>query len=206
MCLVVKHSPLFAFLLVLLWLQPLAAQHVRQTYPYICSDGNVYSVFGAANGFHGITKRGVWQKFGAFCDAKHSEFTSCAKDVTPATIRCYGEFRAKGNLDRVDGLLVFWIGKIRHAASASWFDRTMAARKTAEIRDICKRAVVSLGCVKRHGGLAAGEQLKCAYDRSSSLNRAAGRNCYTGLNRIFEDLARAQIASGTNSRAVASHY
>lgn len=168
------------FTFFLIFYASIASADNSEAFSYICSNGEVYTVRVASWRPDGITSRGPWHTFKSFCSASIRDGSTCAQDTSKRTRRCFQEFREKGNLGAIHGTLAFWPGKVRHSPSASWFN---AVKLTpSQEKDLCGPAIRSLNCAKSKKAVARNDQLKCLYDRSSSDNRATGRNCFTTVN------------------------
>ncbi len=168
------------FTFFLIFYAAIARADSSEAFSYICSDGEVYAVRVESWRPNGITSRGPWHKFNSFCSASIRDGAKCAHDTSKPTRRCFHEFRLKGNLGAINGTLAFWPGKIRHSPSSSWFNAVQLTPH--QEKDLCAPAIRSLNCAKSKKAVARNDQLKCMYDRSSSDNRATGRNCFTTVN------------------------
>jgi hypothetical protein len=159
-------------------------------FPYICSDGGVYSIRTASNKPSGITARGAWFELKAFCRASISSTYDCAHDKSRETSRCFNEFRAKDNARMQDGVLAVWPDKIRHSPAAGWFNLVQLPNDLNQ--KICASALRELDCIKPFSATARNEQMKCIYEKSGFANRATGRSCFMAISQKLDALALQQ--------------
>jgi hypothetical protein len=165
----------------------------RPGHPYICSNGQVYSVRVQA-GVTGFNLKGPWQKFLGFCNSSIGSLHECIGDHSAETIKCLREFKARGNVQKVGRHLAVQPSKIRHAPSERWL-QLVADLHGSKINKVCTPALVMMGCFKNPRKFSRGAQLQCLYEKSSYANRSVGRRCYAALNAKLDPLARQTINS-----------
>src|SRR5690349_21051995 len=74
-----------------------AAMAEKPGYPYICSNGQVYSVRVDAR-TSGVSTKGPWRKFLGFCNASIGSLKACVADNSHETAKCLQEFKERGNV------------------------------------------------------------------------------------------------------------
>lgn len=191
-CLVLSRWLTFSiFTFFIMFYATIARADNSDAFSYICSDGEVYAVHVKSWRPDGITSRGPWHTFQAFCSASIKDGAACTRDISMPTRRCFQEFREKGNLGAINKVIAFWPGKVRHSPNASWFKTIQLTAR--QDKDICAPAIRSLNCTSPKKVVARNDQLKCLYDRSSSNNRAAGRNCFTTVNAKLSLVAQEHL-------------
>ena len=177
-----------------------AGAQLKSNYPYICSNGKVYSVRALPFPMAGLNLRGAFQKLQAFCGSASVDLGACVKDNAPDTLQCYREFRRRENVHSIRGQAAIKPGQIRHSPTPELMTK-IALDQPSLFRRTCAPAIVALNCAqaKRSDGL----RLKCLYDRSSYNARSLGRSCYSAVNAQLDGIGRLMQS---HTRRTASAY
>ena len=187
-----RRLTLFLFVILSVFYINLArAEQANKVFSYICSNAQVYSVRAGSAEPAGFTARGPWFKLHSFCSSSIRSASACSADRSTESMKCYGEYKSKGNTGKIAGKLAIWPSRIRHSPSQDWFAQFALPPHSIQT---CVKAAEALGCKPVAPRALQSKQLKCIYAKSSFNNRDSGRDCFLAISMKLAMVAKRSVA------------